>query len=159
MKRLNHKRFHIFFLFLLCIIGVRAQNAVKHISNEGEETFFLLKDHPKVSFQENLLSISTDNDRIVLEMYDGSRMEFVSIDNNSVGTIQQDSPIFKIDRDYIEGYNLEPLSNVIITDMAGKAVVATTANNEGFVKVSLSGLPSGVYILTTINKSFKFYKK
>lgn len=145
---------------LLCLpfIG-NAQNAIKMVEADGYETILLLSSKPVMTIQEGDLIIKTIDDEISCEIGRGISFTFCEYDDAGVDSVSASAPIFKITQDYIEGRNLAAGSPVALYDMAGKTVMSSRADSMGDFNLPVAALPSGIYVISTNDKKFKFYKK
>ena len=146
-------------LLALCCLPVSAQNAVKMIESNGEETVFLLSTHPKVSLSQSVLEIKTDTDEITCDIDEGVRFELIDFEDASVNDIEEDKPVFKVSKERVEAFNLKPGSDVKLYDLTGKIMESVKTDSTGHAALDISVLPDGIYIINSSNRNFKFYKK
>ena len=136
-----------------------AQNAIKLIESNGNESFFILNPQQKFLMVKNELVIESENQSIIIEQNNSLKCEFCNYEISSLKTISGNSIIYKLSNESIEVDNLEPLSSVKIFDLNGNIIIMGEANNEGFISLNINELPRGILIINTNNKTFKFYKK
>lgn len=138
-------------------INAYAQNAICLTDPQGEKLFFLLNEKPTISLGDNVLRITTVNESLGLEFNGTYVCEFCDYTS---GINEVESFItFKINDDALEGLNLKANSPVIISDLSGKVIKSQSSDGAGNVVISLSDIPSGIYIVNSPDKNFKFYKK
>ena len=159
-----HKESYLKFLLLfLMILGfglyTKAHNAVKLIYSDARETILMLSDHPRVSLDGATLLISSDKDDLQVLIEDTDRFEFIDYEEASAGKLGVYPPTIILNGEVLEVLYLQPHSQVIITDLTGKTIASSTADNSGYLFLQTGGWPKGVYILITKEKTFKFYKK
>lgn len=144
---------------LIPFITLQAHNAVKVIQEGEEDVIFLLCDHPKVYFSDSTFIIETELDKVEYEGDKGTRFEFLDYDLNSVGETWLATPIFFFGEDILEGRNMTPNSRCAITSLSGGVLKTSWTDNSGTFLINISDLNSGVYIFSSKDKNFKFYKK
>lgn len=135
-----------------------AQNAVKMTSGD-DVAYFMLSDQPSVTIEDNSIVVQTENEKVSCDLAGGVKFEFANVENNSVDRIETDAPVFKINPGFIEGYNLSGASRFEVADLSGKVLKNGKADESGYLYVSISELPGGIYIFNSKDKKFKFYKK
>lgn len=138
---------------------ISAHNAVKITEPDNKETFILLNTNPKVYMENSSLVLVTENDKVVFEKMHGMCFELVNHDINGIEGIWADYVTFKVSSVCIEGFNLIPSHQVFINDITGKTMTTTNTDESGYVNISITDFPTGIYILNSKDKSFKFYKK
>ena len=144
---------------ICCWIPASAQNAVKMIQNGNQETIFMLSSTPKVTIEGEYLAVETDLDKITCDLKGGVRFEFIESDNTALEEIEAQLPVFKVNKEFIVAYNLTPLSPVNVYDVAGKSLISVKTDESGYLNISTTDLPAGVYVFNSKDKNFKFYKK
>lgn len=146
-------------LLLACSWSAEAQNAVKMTQADGEEVIFLLSDTPSVSFDDDSIVVTCNDEKITCDLTGGISFEFINFENSSVESIESVTPVFKVNNSFIEAANLIPGSPVIISDLSGKIMYSSYIDANGYVYVTVEDYPAGVYIFNSKDKNFKFYKK
>ena len=139
--------------------GAVAQNAVKMIPSEGQEIVFMLSDSPRVTIEENSIIIESEKEKVTCEILKGVRFEFVDSDNAGIESVEINTAIFKVTNDFIEASRLKPRENVRVVDIGGKILRNLSTDSSGYIKMDISDLPKGVFIFSSKDKKFKFYKK
>ena len=151
------------FLALLIVFGfwfsASAQNAVKMIGSNGNETIFLLTSHPKVSIEQSSLLIESDLEKITCDIDDGVRFEFTNYEEAAVNEINSEIPVFKISQAFIEGDNLLPGSDILLYDMKGSLLKSLKVAADGHISIDISDLQEGVYVINSSVKKFKLYQR
>ena len=150
----------LFTLLACCMLPMKAFNAVK-MTHPDKESIFLLSSNPKVSMADKTVVITSDaGDKIELDQNGKTaKFEFIDTSSTSIEEVGIDAAIFNINQSSIEGRNLTVGSTVEIYDISGKKISTNRVDETGFVNISLSELPKGVYLFNSIDKNFKFYKK
>ena len=136
-----------------------AQNAVKMIESNGRETIFLLNQRPMVSIVGKSLEIRSASDKITCEIGEGVSFAFTDFEEAGVEEIDIDSPMFRVSQNLIEAFNLRPNSKVTLYDFKGNMIKSVNSDATGYVAISSSGLPKGVYVINSNVRNFKYYKK
>lgn len=158
-KRIGKKSIFLWMTLLCCFIPGKAQDAVKMIQSDGQETIFMLSQKPTVSMNGSSILIETENESVSCQIEDGIRFEFVNYGSNSLESLVENTPVFKVSQETIEAEGLTPAIPVAIYDITGKLVKSSQTDSSGNVSLNISDLSSGVYIFNSVNKNFKFYKR
>ncbi|MCH5241049.1 MAG: T9SS type A sorting domain-containing protein [Muribaculaceae bacterium] len=161
------KKIGIFTCSFLLAFGssltAQAQNAVKMIpgatTGEDKEIIFLLRDTPTVTFDDDAIVVECNDEKVVCNLQGGVSFEFIAFDEASVDAVESDSTVIKINQLFIGAYNLSPDTPVVISDLSGKILSSSKTDPHGHIYVSLYDFPTGVYIFSSKDKNFKFYKK
>lgn len=135
-----------------------AHNAVKMTRSDNTETIFVLSHHPTVSFENGALLVKTDSQKLTVELDTPVSFTFVET-ASGFETVAADTPVFRIDSSHLEAFNLEPEQLVVIHDISGKTVAASTTDRYGYVSISIAHLQAGVYIVSSSKTNFKFHKQ
>ncbi|MCH5234011.1 MAG: hypothetical protein J1E16_01855 [Muribaculaceae bacterium] len=158
-KKLGFYACSVMFMAMAWTVPANAQNAVKMTQGNNSETIFYLTDTPTVTFEDNSIVVVAKDNKVTCDLADGISFEFVSVDPGSVESVEKDTSVFKIDRNYIEAYHLTPMSQVVISDLSGKSVFSSKTDGNGYLYVETGSFPAGVYVFSSKDKNFKFYKK
>ena len=140
-------------------LPAQGQNAVKMIQGDSKETIFMLSDTPTVTFEEDTIVVECRKEKVSCELEGCVKFEFITYNNASVDSVVKESPVFKVNQNNIEAFNLSPLEMVRITDLSGKTVFSSKTDINGHIYIETGNYPSGVYIFFSKDKNFKFYKK
>lgn len=149
----------VMFMALTLALPVKAQNAVKMIQVNSQESIFYLIDKPSVTFEGDAIVVEAKDNKVTCELVGGVTFEFVTVDNASVDSFENDIPIFKVNNNFIEAFNLTPISIIIISDLSGKTLLSTKTDAKGHIYIETESFPAGIYIFSSKDKNFKFYKK
>lgn len=134
-----------------------AEAYVKVTGADGKAVTFRVEDHPKVSFTEEALVITTDEATVDYPLSDYRRFEF-SDEATAVSSVESvRNPTFAIGSS-LTADGLEPGSLVSVYSAGGQLIGSAKADLSGHASVSLQGL-DGVGIVKTTAKTFKFIKK
>ncbi|MCH5226194.1 MAG: T9SS type A sorting domain-containing protein [Muribaculaceae bacterium] len=144
-------------LFLTLPGYLKAENSVTMIEPNGKETIFLLSTSPRVSMEDGTVIVETKNDRV--EYTGEGPLKFVFSETGAIEKFEKDLPLFKINQFSIEASNLKPETNLQILDLSGKLIISQKTDTNGNITIPVSYLPTGVYIVKSYDKKFKFYKK
>ena len=153
----------LFINFVLSYTLIHAHNAVKIIESDGNETIFILEKDPNYYSMEvfmigSELEIYTQNTQVNYEIDQGVRFEFLDYDAR-VDPLEVSDPIFNISRKSIEGKNLPVNSLVYLYDLTGILLKKAKVDSTGSLKIDISEIPEGNFIIKSNSKSFKFFKK
>lgn len=153
----------LFINFALSISTLYAHNAVKVIESNGNETIFLLEKDPyyysmDVYMTSSGLEIYTTKTQVNYEIDESVRFEFLDLDSG-IETLEISDPIFNISHKFIECKNLKGNSLVYIYDLNGILIKNAKVDDTGSLKIDISEIPEGIFIIKSNNKSFKFFKK
>lgn len=140
-------------------IAANAHNAVKFTQADTNETIIMLKEHPRVSMNDGFIRLVTDSDVVEYPLNESAIFEFIDFDDAGIGSISNDTVIFRIDQNNLEAFNLRSRSQVVVTDISGKPVIKAFTDDTGSVTIRISDLAPGIYVFNSIDKNFKFYKK
>lgn len=144
---------------LLSALPMSGHNAVKLIDKDSKETIFMLSDHPRVTFNDEIIVVRSAKEEISCDMADGTRFEFLDYDQNSIGSIPGEAVMINLTGNNLEGNLLAAGSPIRIANIAGQVFVATQTDDSGYFRISLENLAPGVYVFSSQEKIFKFYKK
>lgn len=148
------------FLSLLVALGIAAtasaaDDALNLTMKNGTVHSFLLAEKPVITMGDGKLNVTTDNATATYDLYDVSQYAFgTSTGINDVST----SGNFSRNGDNILFGGVEA-KNVTVCTLDGSCVNATVAAIANGTTVSLSSLPSGVYIIKAGNVAIKISKK
>ena len=162
MFKQTYKQFFIALAVALALpVCSYAENAVKIIDQDKKETTFLLEKHPSVSFTDNALVITHDNDQTGISFDAGQSysFEFCEVDTNSIDEIAYGEPSVKNLPEAIEVYNFKPNSLIIISNLRGITIKEVVVDATGNANISLIDIAPGFYIFNSHQVKYKFYKK
>ena len=147
---------------LLLPLTAMAENVQCLVLTEssGAVSKFALTDAPVVTYSGSDMVVTCGDQTLTVGLegltltYD--EMEVTGIDVVKDSTADPDRLQFSFGEADFEGLQSGALVSVYSID--GKMITRVKADNEGRANISLSNLPSGVYILRTPSKSFKIKK-
>ena len=136
-------------------------NAVKVIDQDRKETVFMLEGHPTVSFNDDNLTITTDQDSqgVEFEAEQPYDFEFFEVKVSGVGSLESGKASVNIKGDLIEVANFEPNSPVTISALNGMVAKRAVTDANGSAVISLGDLAPGFYIFNSQQVNYKFHKK
>lgn len=147
-------------LTLLVALGIAAtasaaDDALNLTMKDGTVHSFLLAEKPVITMGEGKLNVATDNATATYNLYD--------VDQYTFGTPTGIKGISAADNISLGGDNIVfgglKAKNVTVCTLDGSRVNATVAATANATSVSLSSLPSGVYIVKADNIAIKINKK
>lgn len=158
MKRL-FKSIALTFLLLLACYQASAANYVKVSDKDGKPTLFALSDRPEVTFSTSELIITTAKETVNYPLTSLLTFELIDNDPTSINNINanQENILFSFG-DIIKGSGLAPGSRVSVFTINGQTISNTTVDNNGQASLDLNG-QTGIFIIKTESKTFKFTKK
>lgn len=129
------------------------------LMKNGNTSTFELATKPKVTFDATNLMIHTVNEDVSIPLTDIVRYWFEI--NEATGITEKDADKSAID--YKDGAlvlnGLKAGTEVHVYDADGREVQAMTARHDGTSRLSLSQLPTGVYIVKLNSTTYKITKR
>ena len=125
-------------------VSALAAGYVKVSGKDGKATCFALSEKPEVTFSGNDLVLKTERETVNYPLSDVLTFEFTD-ETTGIGSS-------------IKGEGLQPGSRVDVYAVNGQTVGTAIVTANGSVEISLNG-QSGVFIVKSLNKTFKFIKK
>ena len=151
---------------LICVIAAattmaKAQSTmvVQSSNDDSKRSGVALSDIEKVTFEGNNVVVKTSNGAD--KKFDMNAFNKVTFDNSPVGIAgtkaEKDGLQFVYDGENISVSGLKAATAVVVYNAAG-AVVASKKTWNGN-KLSVSGLPEGMYLLSVKGVPYKFLRK
>lgn len=141
MKRL------LFAIGLLWPLFIYAEDAVCIYTIDGQKEFFLIKNKPKLTINEQGVEMSTEEETIIFPLDIFSKLTIESILLTSIEP--KPSPVYTI-----KDNSISTGGNIKAYDTQGREV---EQSSNGMI--DLSNAPKGIYIVKTNSVSFKYLKK
>lgn len=148
------------FLSLLVVLGLTAtasaaDDALNLTMKDGTVHSFLLAEKPVITMGDSKLNVATDIATVTYNLYDVSQYAFGT--PTGIKRVDASGSISRNGDDILFG-GVEA-QNVTVCTLDGSSVNATVAATANGTTVSLSSLPSGVYIIKADNVAIKISKK
>ena len=120
----------------------RSSNIVFYYSN-GSKTFFTFADHPKLTYQDDKIILTTVSNSIEFSVNDLLKITF-----EETSTKVQNLLVTSIGEDRLYIYN-----------MLGDLIKVCKADRQHQILFLTQDLPNGLYVIKGKNKTYKYYKK
>lgn len=145
-------------LLLLTTITMRAVD-VQYLTIEvqGKPVSFALSDKPIISYQNNLLKLSTTKETIEFSVTDITSFRFEETSTSVRNLMSGDEPLVKGGIVYFSDLTPGTLVQVFSTD--GRKVAETKIDTNGTAEVNISVLAKGTYIIKTEKYTIKYMNK
>ncbi len=153
-------------LLLICVLAAatmmaKAQSTmvVQSSNDDSKSSGVALNDIKKVAFEGNNVVVTTNNG--AEKKFDMNAFDKVIFDNSPVGIAgtkaERDGLQFVYDGENISVSGLKAATAVVVYNAAGAVVASKKAWNGD--KLSVSGLPEGMYLLSVQGVPYKFLRK
>lgn len=162
---MRHLSFSLIVFYL--VIGVTsgfAQDKVQGIIvelNSGKKIEYRLVDHPKLLFDGNKITLTTDEVMVEYTPVDLKKVMTGEVDN--IETDIQELPLsqgnIKVESGFVQLSGFDVGETVRVYSVNGGLTASYKTGSEGSLVISISSLPSGISIIKTINQSIKITKR
>ena len=155
------KRLQLLLLMLLALpIGMLAdsQNTLVVKLKNGAETAFFLKDQPNVTFEGTNLKVVSQKETVTFALSDVLRFTYVKKDASGIDETVVDPTEVSYDGGVLVISKLKQGASVDIYSLDGKLVRQLKAYRSGTYRLSLSELPTGLYLVKADNITYKIMK-
>jgi hypothetical protein len=155
------KRLQLLLLMLLALpIGMLAdsQNTLVVKLKNGAETTFFLKDKPNVTFEGTDLKVVSNKETVTFALSDVLRFTYVKKDASGIDETVVDPTEVSYDGSVLVISQLKQGASVDIYSLDGKLVRQLKAYRSGTYRLSLSELPTGLYLVKADNITYKIMK-
>ena len=156
------KRLQLLLLMLLALpIGMLAdsQNTLVVKLKNGAETTFFLKDKPNVTFEGTDLKVVSNKETVTFALSDVLRFTYVKKDASGIDETVVDPTEVSYDGSVLVISQLKQGASVDIYSLDGKLVRQLKAYRSGTYRLSLSELPTGLYLVKADNITYKIMKQ
>lgn len=145
------------FILLSQLTASATEYEVKIKSNGKYYCSLELSSRPKAFYKEDALIVECEKD--VFEFASFARITFTIEEKEEADKVEihRLAPTFKVSRDYIQIFDLEPNSEVRLYDITGKIITQTQTDAEGNASISVA--ENGIFILKSKQITFKFVKR
>lgn len=155
------RRLQLLLLMLLALpIGMLAdsQNTLVVKLKNGAETTFFLKDKPNVTFEGTDLKVVSNKETVTFALSDVLRFTYVKKDASGIDETVVDPTEVSYDGSVLVISQLKQGASVDIYSLDGKLVRQLKAYRSGTYRLSLSELPTGLYLVKADNITYKIMK-
>ena len=152
------RRLQLLLLMLLALpIGMLAdsQNTLVVKLKNGAETTFFLKDKPNVTFEGTDLKVVSNKETVTFALSDVLRFTYVKKDASGIDETVVDPTEVSYDGSVLVISQLKQGASVDIYSLDGKLVRQLKAYRSGTYRLSLSELPTGLYLVKADNITYK----
>lgn len=151
------------FLLMLPLMGMQAATPVITLivlTKDKAEHYFALSDKPQVSFSGKNLKVtcSKKSASATFKLADVVRFTYKKIDPTGIDELVEDPATLNFDDGVLVISNLKTDTSVGVYTLDGKPVKQLKAARTGTFRLSLSELPSGVYIVRAGTITYKIAK-
>ena len=156
------RRLQLLLLMLLALpIGMLAdsQNTLVVKLKNGAETTFFLKDKPNVTFEGTDLKVVSNKETVTFALSDVLRFTYVKKDASGIDETVVDPTEVSYDGSVLVISQLKQGASVDIYSLDGKLVRQLKAYRSGTYRLSLSELPTGLYLVKADNITYKIMKQ
>ena len=145
-------------LLLLTTITMRAVD-VQYLTIEvqGKPVSFALSDKPVISYQNNLLKLSSTKETIEISIADITSFRFEETSTSIRNVMSGYKPLVKGGVVFFSDLTPGTLVQVFSTD--GRKVAETKVDTNGTAEVNISVLAKGTYIIKTEKYTIKYMNK
>ena len=145
-------------ILLLTTITMRAVD-VQYLTIEvqGKPVSFALSDKPIISYQNNLLKLSTTKETIEFSVTDITSFRFEETSTSVRNLMSGDKPLVKGGIVYFSDLTPGNLVQVFSTD--GRKVAETKIDTNGTAEVNISVFTKDTYIIKTEKHTIKYMNK
>jgi hypothetical protein len=147
-------------MLLALPIGMLAdsQNTLVVKLKNGAETTFFLKDKPNVTFEGTDLKVVSNKETVTFALSDVLRFTYVKKDASGIDETVVDPTEVSYDGSVLVISQLKQGASVDIYSLDGKLVRQLKAYRSGTYRLSLSELPTGLYLVKADNITYKIMK-
>ena len=151
----------LLFMLLALPIGMLAdsQNTLVVKLKNGAETAFFLKDQPNVTFEGTNLKVVSQKETVTFALSDVLRFTYVKKDPSGIDEMAVDPTEVSYEGGVLVISQLKQGASVDIYSLDGKLVRQLKAYRSGTYRLSLSELPTGLYLVKADNITYKIMKQ
>ena len=131
------------------------------LMKDGTSVYFLLEEKPLITFENSDVKVVSSTDEAVLERAQVDRFEFVDEVPTAIEELEEEiaREKFEMTRHAILLSALAPGCKVQLFSISGQSILATAANENGAVTISIDSLPAGIYLVNYNEITIKFIKQ
>ena len=131
------------------------------LMKDGTSVYFLLEEKPLITFENSDVKVVSSTDEAVLERAQVDRFEFVDEVPTAIEELEEEiaREKFEMTRHAILLSGLAHGCKVQLFSISGQSILATAANENGAVTISIDSLPAGIYLVNYNEITIKFIKQ
>lgn len=157
------KRLLLFLCILSCCTGLFAQDATQRLvvwQKSGEKVYFDLSDEPRTSFKDGLLIINT-KDGVLETSFQLSQILRYTHEGIKTGIseVKSNDLIVSQSNDAITLKNVAAGTILRLYDPTGTLLETQTSDGTSPILFSLSGRPTGIYLVNVNDRTYKLSKR
>ncbi len=161
MRKLEQYFTMLLFLGLssLPVMRLYAQDKyLQVLQKDGQVMSFNLKEEPKTTYSEGKLIITTTKTKISYPLEQVHRFTYSDGTNGIMSTYSMKVTLSD-NGEVLTFDGLRPQTSITLYNIAGQLLSITNSDSSPQVKVSVSDLPTGVYIIKVNGVSYKISKR
>ena len=151
-------------LALTCLDAMAGEPGVTFLFTNGQKASFTFASKPEINVGDDGITISSSNtDSVSYTFADVQRFYFEDDTETGIQDVSSDAsanPVFSYSNGKITVSGLKSEESVSVFSIGGNKISEGKADNTGCACIGISGVASGVYVVSTGNGvSFKLLKK
>lgn len=128
-------------------------------AKDGTKVAYALAEKPKVTFTETDLVITAKGVEVNYSLENMARFTYESSENSAIRNLKTDEVSFKLDGESLLFPSLSANSKVSLHSLNGTLVFSKTVRTAGEYSFPLSGLNTGIYMVTVNGLTYKIVKR
>ena len=129
------------------------------LMKNGSENAFFLKDKPKVTFEGTSLKVSAATGDVSFALADVMRFTYAKKSTSGISEQVENPTGVSFEGDVLVISQLEANTTASIYALDGKLIRQLKPQRAGTYRISLSELPSGLYLVKADNVTYKITKR
>ena len=129
------------------------------LMKNGSENAFFLKDKPKVTFEGTSLKVSAATGDVSFALADVMRFTYAKKSTSGISEQVENSTGVSFEGDVLVISQLKANTTASIYALDGKLIRQLKPQRAGTYRISLSELPSGLYLVKADNVTYKITKR
>lgn len=129
------------------------------LMKNGSENAFLLKDKPKVTFEGTSLKVSAATGDVSFALADVMRFTYAKKSTSGISEQVENPTGVSFEGDVLVISQLKANTTASIYALDGKLIRQLKPQRAGTYRISLSELPSGLYLVKADNVTYKITKR
>ena len=129
------------------------------MSSNGSENAFFLKDKPKVTFEGTSLKVSAATGDVSFALADVMRFTYAKKSTSGISEQVENPTGVSFEGDVLVISQLKANTTASIYALDGKLIRQLKPQRAGTYRISLSELPSGLYLVKADNVTYKITKR
>ena len=129
------------------------------LMKNGSENAFFLKDKPKVTFEGTSLKVSAATGDVSFALADVMRFTYAKKSTSGISEQVENPTGVSFEGDILVISQLKANTTASIYALDGKLIRQLKPHRTGTYRISLSGLPTGLYLVKADNVTYKITKR